>query len=368
MKPNPAPRRSLHVTVAAAVVVALAGLLVARLLPAPTATADTSPVAPDATVPRPGSPPADGVEMPCWGCQEAREWPLRFRTDLDLLAPLGTGTANAAVWFAQFEKERGPRHAEARAAMERRVNDPRLGQLLRLDEPLLAEAEPWCDQARMSFYPDVFPLEGYATRITDLLLPLAMAKTWVARGNASADEAAAMADYRRAIRLGRLLRQEDAVIITDLVGLACIRYGLEGIYDRARDRGDLALALLAGTALGEHAPQRLLTAARLTEVDSAPGARRGADGRVALNLDDGKLGRIIAAARSAPDRRFRAEAIVSLNLILYLAPREQRTRAREALETLAGDADPIVATTAVWSRDTEPSEAMLAVAFPDLGL
>ena len=27
--------------------------------------------------------------MPCWSCPQARSWPITFKTDLDLLAPLG---------------------------------------------------------------------------------------------------------------------------------------------------------------------------------------------------------------------------------------------------------------------------------------
>ena len=33
----------------------------------------------------------------------------------------------------------------------------------RTDDPLLREAEPWCDQATMRFYPQFLPLEGYRT-------------------------------------------------------------------------------------------------------------------------------------------------------------------------------------------------------------
>lgn len=359
-------RRSIHVTLAASLVVLLAGLLIARLAPATAHAVEASLEPPAAAVPAPAPIPATGPEIPCWGCPEAKQWPIRFRTDLDLLAPLGTGTANSAAWFALFEKQRGPRYPEAVAAMDRRVDNPTLGKVLRFDEPLLTEAEPWCDQATMTFYPDVFPLEGYATRITNLLLPLAMAKTWVARGMAADDDEVAMADFRRAIRLGRLLRQEDAVIISDLVGLACIRYGLEAIYGRARIAGDLRLALVAATALGEHAPQRLLTAARLTPVDIAGDFRRDEDGRIVGAIADVKLDGIIEAARTAPDRRFRAEAIVSLNLIRFLGPLAQQEEALAALNGLADDPDPVIAEAAVWSRDTEPTAEMLGIAFPDL--
>jgi hypothetical protein len=81
----------------------------------------------------------------------------------------------------------------------------------------------------MRFYPDCFPLEGTDTQLPNLLVPLTFAKPWVARGLALEDPARAKEDFRRAIRLGRLLRQEDATIIADLVGLACIRHGAQAL-------------------------------------------------------------------------------------------------------------------------------------------
>ena len=163
---------------------------------------------------------------------------MRFRTDLDLLAPLGTGTANAAAWFKDFAKPDGSRRADAEAAMARRVQGPgELGEVLPGTDPLLLEAEPWCDQATMRFYPDFFPIKGYATQIPNLMLQLTFAKSWVARGMAASDPAKAMEDFRRAIRLGRLLRQEDATVIQDLVGLACIRDAALGVYELAVKEG-----------------------------------------------------------------------------------------------------------------------------------
>ena len=200
------------VALAAAVIVVLAGTLGARLIGHDSSFAVMR--APAATVPAPVAFDVSELEVPCWSCPAARDWPLKFQTDLDLLAPLGTGTANAAEWFALFEKNVGPRYAEATAAMERRVERPDwVGKSLPPDDPLLLEAEPWCDQATMDFYPEIFPLDGYATRITNLLLPLNMVRSWVARGLAAENSEAAMADFRRAIRLGRLLRQEDVVVI-----------------------------------------------------------------------------------------------------------------------------------------------------------
>ncbi len=69
----------------------------------------------------------------------------------------------------------------------------------------------------------------------------------------------------------------------------------------------------------------------------------------------GKLDAVIEAAEGAPDRRFRCEAIVGLNIVRFLGTPEERNRAFEVLDELAGDADPIVAEGARWSRD-KPTE------------
>jgi hypothetical protein len=339
----------LPVVLAATVVVALAGSLGARLI-----MGDLEPVpkAPPAAVPEARALVVGDLEVPCWSCPDADEWPLRFRTDLDLLAPLGTGTANAAEWFALFEKNVGPRYAEASAAMERRVERPDwVGSTLPPDDPLLLEAEPWCDQATMAFYPEIFPLDGYATRITNLLLPLNMARSWVARGLAAESTDAAMADFRRAIRLGRLLRQEDVVVITDLVGLACIHLGARGIYERARDDGDLELALLASVVIGEVAPQRLGTKKKLTSTDLIDSFSRDDRGEIVLRLPPGKLDAVVGTAESGPDRRMRCEAVIGLNIILAYGTPEERRRASEVLTELTSDADPKVADGARWSLE-----------------
>lgn len=339
------------VVLAAAVIVVLAGSLGARLI-----ARDGSPAvpsAPDAFVPEPAVLQVTDLEVPCWTCPSSSDWPLRFQTDLDLLAPLGTGAANAAEWFGLFTKEIGPRAADAAAAMDRRVEGPDwLGEILPPDDPLLLEAEPWCDQATMTFYPDIYELDGFETRITNLLLPLNMVRSWVARGLAAESSESAMADFRRAIRLGRLLRQEDVVVISDLVGLACIHLATRGIYEHALADGDLELALLASVVLGEVAPQRLGTKQHLTSTDIMDSMWLDDRGEIQYRLQPGKLDSVIEAAKASPDRRFRCEAIVGLNIIFGLGTPEEKGRAFEVLDALVRDADPMVAEGARWSRDT----------------
>jgi len=338
------------VVLAAALIVILAGSLGARLI-----ARDSSrvvPPAPGAFVPGPADFQVTDLEVPCWTCPYNSDWSLRFQTDLDLLAPLGTGTANAAEWFGLFTKEIGQRAADATAAMGRRVEGPEwLGDVLPPDDPLLLEAEPWCDQATMTFYPDIYELDGFETRITNLLLPLNFVRSWVARGLNAETTEAAMTDFRRAIRLGRLLRQEDVVVISDLVGLASIHLATRGIYERALADGDLELALLASVVLGEVAPQRLGTKQHLTSTDVFDLMRLDDRGEMEFQLRPGKLDAVIEAATKSPDRRFRCEAIVSLNIVRGLGTPEESLRAFEVLDELVSDPDPVVAEGSRWSRD-----------------
>ncbi|HVN76643.1 MAG TPA: hypothetical protein VMT19_10030, partial [Thermoanaerobaculaceae bacterium] len=82
------------VVCAVAVVVILAGTLVAGALRGASSSAPAGPAPPASAVPLPRPCDLSALEFPCWGCLWAQKWPLRYRTDLDMLAPLGTGTAN----------------------------------------------------------------------------------------------------------------------------------------------------------------------------------------------------------------------------------------------------------------------------------
>jgi hypothetical protein len=350
--------KSVPVLLAAALVIVLAGSLGARLIGRGGRT--PAPVAPGAFVTAPATAPIGDLEVPCWSCPSAKEWAIRFQTDLDLLAPLGNGSANAAIWFTDFTKEVGPRAAEVTTAMKRRVEGPEwIGKVFPPDDALLAEAEPWCDQASMRFYPDFFDLDGWDTRITNLLFPLNLVRGWVARGMAAEDSETAMEDFRRAIRLGRLLRQEDVVIINDLVGLACIHIGARGVYRRALADGDLELALLASAVLGEVAPQRLRTSERVTTTDLSGSLHEDASGGLMMQLKPGKLGVLIEAAENAPDRRFRCEAIINLSIVRAMGSPDEQETASKVLTDLAISEDDMIASTAIWSRDVEPDEEQL---------
>jgi len=363
MSAQSSPARTI-VIAAITIVLVLGGLLGARVLVrwCSTETPDPPPVG---VVSQPGEGDASELEVPCWSCPSAKQWPVRFRTDLDLVAPMGDGSGNAAEWFSDFEKNRGPRADEAAAMMDRRVEDEDdFGMILAADDELLLEAEPWIDQATMRFYPEIFPMEGVETRITNLLVPLTFARSWVARGVAAEDPHQGLEDCRRAIRLGRLLRQDDVVIINDLVGLACIHLGTRGVYRIAQRMGDLELALLASVVLGEVAPQRFMTMEKISLLDLSPYFRRGPSGATRLDMPDTQLDSFVKTADSLTERRFFGEIILPGNIILHLGTPEQQNRIRWLLEKLASDDDPIIADFAQWALDNPPTEELLAGFYP----
>jgi hypothetical protein len=173
------PRKNstaIPVIVAASILSVLAGGLALRLHA-------HSPEAYPAAVPPPTAIEIGDLEVPCWSCRNSQEWSIRSRTDLDLLAPLGDGQSNAGEWIALFSPTSGQRADDASKARERLIEGPgTLGKVLPADDPLLLEAEPWCDQATMRLYPEIFPVRGYDTEVSDLLLQLIFVKSWIARG------------------------------------------------------------------------------------------------------------------------------------------------------------------------------------------
>ncbi|MEW6366176.1 MAG: hypothetical protein AB1714_16235 [Acidobacteriota bacterium] len=352
-------RKAVPVMLAATFLVLLAGSLAVRLFSRDQGTT-SSPKAAAANVPDPRAIELKNLGIPYWAGPEAEKWPLRFRTDLDALAPLGTGPANAAIWFKDFTKvPAGARLAEFEAAKKRFIVHPTLGNTLPADDPLVREAEPWCEQATMRFYPEFFKIQGLSTGIPNLILPITLAKSYVARGMTAADDAAALADFRRAIRLGRLLRQEDFTIVADLVGLACIRIGTEAIYDRARAIGDTRLALVAAVIASEAGPQKLLTRVRLTEINLFGRINAVGSDQIELSAGDTEIETVIQTARTGPDRRFRGEAVINLGVARFWGTPPQQELARRALDELASDKDLLFAELARYCRDNRTPTAEL---------
>ena len=131
------------------------------------------------------------------------------------------------------------------------------------DDELLLEAEPWVDQATDALLSGDLP-DG--RRQDPDHQSSWRYSSWPGRGPPGEWMPRIRILGSRivggAIRLGRLLRQDDVVVINDLVGLACIHIGTRGIYRIAQREGDTELALLASVVLGEVAPQRMMTATR----------------------------------------------------------------------------------------------------------
>lgn len=342
-----------RVFAALAALLAAAGTLALRVSAHRGSTAARPPTA---ALPAPKTAAPATLRVPCWGCPESEGWTVRFRTDLDLLAPLGDGGGNAASWFKDFAKPDGSRYAEAAAAMSRAAEGPS-GKILPPDDALLLEAEPWCDQATMRFYPAIFEFNGFFTQLPNLLLPLTFARSWAARGNAAQDPEKALEDFRRAIRLGRLLRQEDATIIADLVGMACIRHGAQGIYDLAARKGDATLALTAAIVLGEHAPQRLRTSQLLTKLNVVPFVDSSSQ-EMRMAIPDGRVDELVAFVAGSAERRFRGEALLHIGIVRFLGTPAQREKALALLDKLAASGDPMLSKLATWSRDTRPAKEL----------
>ncbi|HXV77342.1 MAG TPA: hypothetical protein VD788_13570 [Candidatus Polarisedimenticolaceae bacterium] len=355
------------VFLASSLVLVLAAALTLRLVNAGPwfESRAAEPVTPDAprwsgdppragVVPEPRTASAADLGFPRWA-DPGSNTAIRFQSDLDLIAPLGDGPENAALWFADFAVPAGARAADY-ADARRRAEDAGVRGGLLPDDPLVREAEAWVDQATMRFYPDSWPADGWNTQIPNLLMMLDLAKTWSARANTAGDLETALADYRRAIRLGRLLRQEDAVIISDLVGLAAIRIGLQGMYDRLVRDDEPRRAMVVALALGECAPQRLKTAETITRVDPSRYVSTGWLG-ADVDVSDDLFRTLSAMAEKDPDRRFRLEAILALNLVRFEGTRRQRRETAALLERLAATDDYWVAELAGWAASTPPDLA-----------
>lgn len=285
--------------------------------------------------------------------------PLEFSVDLDLFAPLGAKSGNGAIWFAAFAKNIGDRRDEVEAAQASTVTWEYHGKARKVlppDHPLLIEAEPWMDVAVWSFYPEVWNWQGGPTPISNLLFALQLGRSWIARGQTAEDADAATADYRRTIRLGRLLLQDDVVYIQNLIGIALVRNGVEAIYDHAQSRGDCAMTALAALALQDCTALRLELMRRFqrllifNDFVARVGAEDG-ERRTELRLPDGRFETLVETAVADPSRALRIEAVTPLWITSHLGTDTQRKIARETLTALRSDPDELVSTAATLMLD-----------------
>jgi hypothetical protein len=334
--------------------------VVARPLPAPPAAlAPPRPPAP-ATVPPP--PPIVVAELPtpfCWGCRHNEDAPLEFQVDLDLLAPLGDGSSNAAPWFEQFARDDSDDYRERRIEI---TIDGQEWKVLPGNDPLLLEAEPWIEQATMSFYPEVWEFRGFDTQFPDLLMTLDLARSWVVRGKLSDDFDSAREDFQRAIRLGRLLRQDDFTIIQDLVAIACIRLGAEAIYDLARNEGNAATMTVAALVMADKDAMRQRTARRITTLERAFRIENPDAATMTLRLNDAELDSIIELIREIPERRFLGEGLVGMHTVMHVGTPAQQQKARAVLAEFSASDDELAAEMARYFLASEfDADALLEV-------
>ncbi len=335
-------------------------LAVTMLILSPVGAIAEGPKAPPSEVDEP--PRLTLAELPDASDWTAADWQaggLDYRIDLDLLAPLGTGGGNLATWLARF-MDGGP---EGDAALGRAstVEIPGFGEwsLLPFDDPLLLAAEPWIDQRTCRFYPDVFTYDSFDFQLPDLGVSLVLGRTWIARGLGQPGTLeAAKADARRAGRLGRLLLQDDVMVLPNLVGMALIRFGAEALYELARREGDGAGAALAALVLADSAALRAETIRRKDLAEDAiahlvePPIVGLLTGPV-LDIRDLEVEGVISVAESPASRALRLEALTGLYLVEHMGTRSQSKRAAGVLMRLSADADPLVAATADELRKRE---------------
>ncbi len=72
-----------------------------------------------------------------------------------------------------------------------------------------------------------------------------------------------------------------------------------------------------------------------------------------LEIPDAKLDAIIDMARNQPDRRFRVEAILGLNVVRFMGAESQKERVVPVLTELRGLEDPVLSEFARLSLENE---------------
>jgi hypothetical protein len=107
------------------------------------------------------------------------------------------------------------------------------------------------------------------------------------------------------------------------------------------------------------APQRLLTAERIARSWDKSYIREDETGNMVLEIPDAKLETILDMARNQPDRRFRVEAILALNVVGFMGTEPQKERAVSLLTELSTLEDPVLADFARRSLEDEPRPELL---------
>lgn len=281
---------------------------------------------------------------------------LEFGLDLDYLAPLGKGTTNAAVWLSQFSKGVGAREGELKEILKDRISfkyGKKEWKILPGDHPHLGEAEPWTEQAECRFFKKIWSPQSHEHNMPNLFHALMIGKSYVARGLNETDPAKAAEDFRRVIRLGRLLRQDDITVIHDLMAVYLIRLGAEAHYVSARQHGDTETMLLCALIINDANSIRFISSKRneiLGTVSQQISSKMGSFRVFASKMDfeDDVIKEIISGTHVAYERRFRLEFMDTLWDVMHTGEASQKKLAKEALELLTEDSDAVVVARAKW--------------------
>jgi hypothetical protein len=338
------------------------------LLPACGAGAAEGPLPQVAVAPGPGSlTAAELPSLPSWRRKISDIGPrrLEFQFDLDILAPMGTGERNAALWFARFSKSGGEGLGVWREAERRMVSwsgGRYQWKVLPPDDPFLLETEPWVDQAVCRFYPEVFPVKGPASSIPGLRQLFTLARSWIARGEQQEKPEAAREDFRRVVRLGRLMLQDNLYTIQKDVALTLISMGVEALYEQGRREGDTGLMAAAALAHQDCTVIRLLYGRQEIEAADLSGYDpEGSEDGPVFVLDDERLESLMEIAHSHPDRTIRVESLTPLYLVKHFAAPAQRKTAAALLEALTRDPDPLFAAMARHYHKMERDPDMIRI-------
>jgi hypothetical protein len=261
---------------------------------------------------------------------------LAFHADLDGLAPLGDGPDNAATWFRDFSQKGGTRLPEWTRALERatRMTVPDFTlTALPPDDPLLREAERWINQATCRFYSEELSVEEQASRSPNLDMIRMLGFSWVARGSRNQN----IDDLSRAMRLGRLLRQDDVTLAQDQVAMRLVNMAA------------LAMIGMDSRRIAQVAPVRTESSAIILQT-----------GDRLILLGSGQITTLISFAEKSADRRFRLDAMHRLHLLFAGSNADSQRQANDALVRLEHDPDGMVAATARWYLSTEREAPAIA--------
>ena len=256
--------------------VAPLGVLVFLLAPVPLAAADVPerptarPTAPAATVLAPKTLAIAQLPVPCWGCPEAREvaGPVPDRPRPPRPARQRRRERRGLLQGLREAGRAAARRGDGRDGAARR-RPGGAGEGPPAGRPAPPRGRALVRPGDDALLPGLLPAQGLRHAAPEPARP-ADAREVVGR-TGSRPEGPDAGDGRLPpgdpARAGSSARRTPRSSPTSSASPASAS-APQGVYDLARRTGDAPLALVAATVLGEHAPQRLLTAERVTKVDA----------------------------------------------------------------------------------------------------